>query len=787
MPLPLPNLDDRRWADLVEEGRALIPRYSRQWTDHNISDPGVTLIELFAWMTESSVYALNRITTAHRHRFLSLLGFAPEPPRPAHTMLALSPAPGTAAFQLPAGVEFVAQTPAGATFPFRTQRNITVSEVRIAAVQVDEGAGPQNRTVEWRNGLPVRAFGGDPRSGMAIYFGFDVIAPKTPVTIALRWDRPGANTTARAAQSMQERSRLIDEAVARSRACRRPIPDIPCPGVAPPAEPARTLPRHHSARVVWEAFTGTWTPLTAVAPPATPNEGEVADDTRSLTLDGLVDINLPSPVVKQTQGAVATPLFYVRCRLVGGAYDAPPTLLDAFANAVPAEQRVPVSQRFTIPAGVTPTGPAPVPGTTTRIRMTTEAASLITALAFDPTAAGLPDVMVLGYEKLAGTAGHLTAVLALAGHGNGRPDQAFVLPGRAVVVDETLAVHSHDGTAWQRWEIRPTFSGSRRSDFHGTVEPTRAVLTVGNGERGRVLPDGHGVFVTMHATAGGAASVASGAALQMRTSAVNALLLEGFPVPVNVLAAMTRVVWPAAAGTDQETVSHAAGRAAETLHAHERLVDLAQHARTTTLDQIDAGRVRELRTPARAVSTLDLERMALDVPGTRVARACAWPDLHARFHCLSAPGSITLVVVPAMPVAMPQPSAGLLRTLKRYLDRRRTVATVVHVVGPTYLSVSVRATVRLRRGAGAADVKQRIERALNAFLDPLKGGPEGFGWPFGRPVYRAEILQLIDGVSGVDHLLELTMSAPGGSPQCGNLTLCPTWLAAAGPHDIRIE
>jgi hypothetical protein len=74
MPIPLPNLDDRSFADLVEEMRALIPRYAPEWTDHNLSDQGIMLIELFAYLTEALIYRLNRIPEASEKRFLELLG-----------------------------------------------------------------------------------------------------------------------------------------------------------------------------------------------------------------------------------------------------------------------------------------------------------------------------------------------------------------------------------------------------------------------------------------------------------------------------------------------------------------------------------------------------------------------------------------------------------------------------------------------------------------------------------------------------------------------------------------
>ena len=91
-----------------------------------------------------------------------------------------------------------------------------------------------------------------------------------------------------------------------------------------------------------------------------------------------------------------------------------------------------------------------------------------------------------------------------------------------------------------------------------------------------------------------------------------------------------------------------------------------------------------------------------------------------------------------------------------------------------------------RLSAILSSVRERIQKALDDFLDARHGGPDGRGWPFGRDVYRSEILQLIDGVPGVDHLLALTLASGTDEAQCGNLGLCPTWLVSSGTHQIEI-
>jgi len=73
MAITLPNLDDRTYADLVEEARGLIPNYAPEWTNHNPSDPGITLVELFAYLTEMLIYRLNRVTDANMCAFLQLI------------------------------------------------------------------------------------------------------------------------------------------------------------------------------------------------------------------------------------------------------------------------------------------------------------------------------------------------------------------------------------------------------------------------------------------------------------------------------------------------------------------------------------------------------------------------------------------------------------------------------------------------------------------------------------------------------------------------------------------
>ncbi|MDT4910086.1 MAG: hypothetical protein QOI69_3327, partial [Pseudonocardiales bacterium] len=87
MPLPTPELDDRKFQDIVDEAKRRIPHYCPEWTNHNVSDPGVALIELFAWMSEMVLYRINQVPERLYVHFLNMVGVEPFPPSVARVDL----------------------------------------------------------------------------------------------------------------------------------------------------------------------------------------------------------------------------------------------------------------------------------------------------------------------------------------------------------------------------------------------------------------------------------------------------------------------------------------------------------------------------------------------------------------------------------------------------------------------------------------------------------------------------------------------------------------------------
>jgi hypothetical protein len=170
--------------------------------------------------------------------------------------------------------------------------------------------------------------------------------------------------------------------------------------------------------------------------------------------------------------------------------------------------------------------------------------------------------------------------------------------------------------------------------------------------------------------------------------------------------------------------------------------------------------VLELRRVERAVTSEDFERAAL-AADPEAARALCVHGYDLEQTMGRKAGHVSVVVLPspgaeeAAPAADPAPSARLVSKIAEDLERRRLLTTHVHVVGPRYLKVGVRLTLRLQPDA-PDDTGPRAEAALRRFLHPQFGGAGGAGWPFGRSIYVSEIYDLLDRQPGVDFVTRRT-------------------------------
>ncbi|HKD97890.1 MAG TPA: baseplate J/gp47 family protein [Micromonosporaceae bacterium] len=109
--IPVPNLDDRRFADLVREAREKIAVTCPEWTDLSVHDPGMVMVEAFAHLTEVMLYRFNRLPERAYVEFLNLLGVVRHPPSAAWTELTFTRVPGSDATQpitIPAGTRIAA-------------------------------------------------------------------------------------------------------------------------------------------------------------------------------------------------------------------------------------------------------------------------------------------------------------------------------------------------------------------------------------------------------------------------------------------------------------------------------------------------------------------------------------------------------------------------------------------------------------------------------------------------------------------------------------------------------
>jgi predicted phage baseplate assembly protein len=293
MPLQAPNLDDRQFADIVAQAKTLIPRYTREYTNFNDSDPGMTLVQLFAWMTDILIYRLNQVPDLNYIKFLRLLGIELKPAQPARAELTFSLArPNIPSVIVPQGTQVAAAADSGQPVVFETDEALVAIGSQLLAVQSFDGLGYLN--VSGKNNKPNQwfyPFGQTPQSGSALVLGFSAEAafPPDQINLAVGLFSNGLN-----------------------------VPVVKCGTAAPPP-----------AILAWEYWDGlNWNPISLDS-----------DGTRSFTQNGHILFPGPGSFIQATPlGKVTASLYWIRARIDSESYEMPPQVSAILTNTIGATQ-----------------------------------------------------------------------------------------------------------------------------------------------------------------------------------------------------------------------------------------------------------------------------------------------------------------------------------------------------------------------------------------------------------------------------------------------------------------
>lgn len=176
MPLIAPNLDTRSFADIKLELTKKIRQYAPEWTDFNESDPGITLVELFAHLTEIMLYEMNRLPELNYIKFLQLLDMQLAPPTPASAVLTFTPDGQNGIVQLPKGTQ-VEGTADGDPVVFELDRALDITATPLKYIQIYSAGAFSNATDlnDKPDALyyPFSSFPSGGSDGSALYLGFE--------------------------------------------------------------------------------------------------------------------------------------------------------------------------------------------------------------------------------------------------------------------------------------------------------------------------------------------------------------------------------------------------------------------------------------------------------------------------------------------------------------------------------------------------------------------------------------------------------------------------------------
>lgn len=335
-----------------------------------------------------------------------------------------------------------------------------------------------------------------------------------------------------------------------------------------------------------------------------------------------------------------------------------------------------------------------------------------------------------------------------------RLSQRPVLPGSVVleITDDTndpFGTGADDGTLTE-WRQVPSLAGADPSDRVFTLDPGAGLLTFGDGVQGRAVPDGYRNVIARVYRSGGGRS--------------------GLPAVDDVLPPLRSM--PGLTGAAVLAIS--SGADAE--------------------DQ--PGLLRRgpaaIRSRLRAVAPADYATLALTTPGADVARAHCLPGQHPDAPGRAAPGTLGLIVVPRVSGAVvggpPVPSAADLAEVARHLARVAGVAGArVVAAGPQYRRIAVQGLVLGAPGTDLAGLVGAVRNRIDAWLDPVIGGDDGGGWPFGGTVgWNALVRMLLGSVPGLEAVSRLSFRVDGRRlAPCADVPLGPGMLVWPGGHVLE--
>jgi predicted phage baseplate assembly protein len=305
MPLEefVPKIDNRRYDDILTEARTRIARYTPEWTpvwtDVNDSDPGITLVQLFAWLSEMLLYRLGRVPENNYLKFLQLLGIELTPAQSARVEITFPVLPNFPEpyVIVPLRTQVSAEGVGGAPPTiFETERALVALRARLDKVQVFDGYAHQDVSAANEEfGQGFAPFGPEAGLDSALLLGFAYVGPFPQVELNLAvWVAEADSGPVFSECSLPESA------------------------------------SYPSARLAWEYWNGReWRSLSLLK-----------DETQALTRSG--HIYLKTPLQGEMQpaaiGAVNEPRYWIRGRLVSSAYERPPHLLGLRTNTLAAVQ-----------------------------------------------------------------------------------------------------------------------------------------------------------------------------------------------------------------------------------------------------------------------------------------------------------------------------------------------------------------------------------------------------------------------------------------------------------------